>query len=140
MILLDPKSEKIRSDRIRIGFGSGLHTSSLHSTEQYIHKHNTNYTIQKYIHRKITQCKLHAGMRLYVHTKYFNWLALNMIQRFNARARTRDVILSGNIIFNLQGSMECSEFGAFFRAFPRAPQFFPQRIAGSAYEIGLQFD
>ena len=28
MILLDPKSEKIRLDRIRIGFGSDLHTSS----------------------------------------------------------------------------------------------------------------
>ena len=31
-------------------------------TEQYIHKHYTNYTIQKYMHRKITQCKLHAGV------------------------------------------------------------------------------
>ena len=29
MILLDPKSEKIRSDRIRIGFGSDLHISSI---------------------------------------------------------------------------------------------------------------
>ena len=28
IILLDPKSEKIRSDRIRIGFGSDLHTST----------------------------------------------------------------------------------------------------------------
>ena len=28
MILLDPKSEKIRSDRIRIGFGSDLHISN----------------------------------------------------------------------------------------------------------------
>ena len=31
------------------------------------------------MHRKITQCKLHAGMRPYVHNKYFNWLALDMI-------------------------------------------------------------
>ena len=58
--------------------------------------------------RKITQCHLHAGMRPYVRNKYFNWLALDMIQRFNTRAgvpkRTRDVILSSNIIFNfLQG-------------------------------------
>ena len=56
------------------------------------------------MHRKITQCKLHAGMRPYAHNKYFNWLALNMIQRYNTRARvvkrTKDVILSGNIIFN----------------------------------------
>ena len=60
------------------------------------------------MHRKITQCKLHAGIRPYVHNKYFNWLAFNMIQRYNTRARvpkrTKDVILSGNIIFNsLQG-------------------------------------
>ena len=78
-------------------------TLRLHSTEQYIHKHYTNYTIQKYMHRKITQCKLHPGMRPYAHNKYFNWLALNMIQHFNTRARvlkrTRDVILSNNIIF-----------------------------------------
>ena len=60
-------------------------TLRLHSTEQYIHKHYTNYTIQKYVHRKITQCKLHAGMRPYAHNKYFNWLALNMIQRYNLR-------------------------------------------------------
>ena len=56
------------------------------------------------MHRKITQCKLHAGMRPYAHNEYFNWLALNMIQRYNARERvvkrTKDVILSGNIIFN----------------------------------------
>ena len=38
-------------------------TLRLHRTEQYIHKYKTNYTIQKYMHRKITQCKLHAGMR-----------------------------------------------------------------------------
>ena len=31
MILLDPKSEKFRSDRIRIGFGSDLHISSCES-------------------------------------------------------------------------------------------------------------
>ena len=85
-----------------------LLTLHLHSTEQYIHKHNTNYTIQKYMHRKITQCKLHAGMRPYVRNKYFNWLALDIIQGFNTQAgvlkRTRDVILSSNIIFNaLQG-------------------------------------
>ena len=59
------------------------------------------------MHRKITQCKLHAGMRPYVHNKYFNWLALDMIQRFNTRTgvlkRTRDVILSSNIIFNSKG-------------------------------------
>ena len=49
-----------------------------------------------------------VGMRPYLHNKYFNWLALNMIQRYNTRATalktTKDVILSGNIIFNsLQG-------------------------------------
>ena len=78
-------------------------TLRLHSAEQYIHKHYTNYTIQKYIHRKITQCKLQAAMRPYVHNKYFNWLTLNKIQCFNTLARvlkrTRDVILLGNIIF-----------------------------------------
>ena len=41
-------------------------TLRLHSTEQYIHKYYTNYTIQKYIHRKIIQCKLHARMRPYM--------------------------------------------------------------------------
>ena len=71
-------------------------------------KHNINYAIEKYTNRKITQCKLHVGMRPYVHNKYFNWVALNMIQRFDTRARvlkrTKDVILSGNIIFySLQG-------------------------------------
>ena len=35
------------------------------------------------MHGKITQCKLHVGMRPYVRNKYFNWLALDMIQRFN---------------------------------------------------------
>ena len=35
----------------------------------------TSYTIEKYMHRKITQCKLHAIIRPYVHNKYFNWLA-----------------------------------------------------------------
>ena len=50
-------------------------TLRLYSTEQCIHKHNTNYTIEKYMHRKITQCKLHASIRPYVHNKYFNWLA-----------------------------------------------------------------
>ena len=69
----------------------------------------------------------------YVHNKYFNWFALNVIQHFNTRARvlkrTRGVILLSNIIFNsLQGLlvyyalpsvldpvvMECSEFRAFF--------------------------
>ena len=50
-------------------------TLHLHSTEQCIHKHNTNYTIEKYMHRKITQCKLHASIRPYVHNKYFNWIA-----------------------------------------------------------------
>ena len=77
-------------------------------TEQCIHKHNTNYpiAIEKYMHRKITQCKLHASIRPYVHNKYFNWL--NMIECFNTWVRvlkrTRDVILSSNIIFNsLQG-------------------------------------
>ena len=64
-----------------------LLTLRQHSTEQYINKHNTNNTIQKYIHRKITQCKLHAGMRPYVHNKHFNWLALNMIQCFNTQER-----------------------------------------------------
>ena len=83
-----------------------LNTLRLHSTEQYIHQHNTNYTIQKYM--QITQCKLHAGMRPHVHNKCFNWLALDMIQCFNTRARAlkraRDVIVPSNIIFNsLQG-------------------------------------
>ena len=55
-------------------------TLRLHSTEQSIHKHYTNYTIEKYMHRIITQCKLHANIRPHVHNKYFNWLALNMIQ------------------------------------------------------------
>ena len=60
------------------------------------------------MHRKITQCKLHASIRPYVHNKYFNFLALDMIQGFNTRAGdlkiTKDVILSSNIIFNsLQG-------------------------------------
>ena len=46
----------------------------IHSTEQCIQKHNTNYAIEKYTNRKITQCKLHASMRPYpyVHNKYFN--------------------------------------------------------------------
>ena len=32
-------------------------TLRLHSAEQCIEKRNTNYTIEKYMHRKITQCK-----------------------------------------------------------------------------------
>ena len=60
------------------------------------------------MHGKITQCKLHADMRPYVRNKYLNWLALDMIQRLNTRAgvpkKTKDVILSSNIIFDsLQG-------------------------------------
>ena len=81
-------------------------TLRLHRTKQYIHKYKTNYTIQKYMHRKITQCKLHACRHAtYVDNKYFSWLALdlNMIQRFNTRARvlkrTTDVILLSNVIF-----------------------------------------
>jgi hypothetical protein len=31
MNILVPKSERIRSDRIRIGFGSDLHTSNIHT-------------------------------------------------------------------------------------------------------------
>ena len=50
-------------------------TLRLHCTEQCIHKHNTNYTIEKYMHRKMTRCKLHGSIRPYVHNKYFNWLA-----------------------------------------------------------------
>ena len=50
-------------------------TLRLHRTKQSIQKHNTNYTIEKYMHRKNTQCKLHASIRPYVHNKYFNWLA-----------------------------------------------------------------
>ena len=106
-------------------------TLRLHSTEQYIHKHYTNYTIQKYMHRKITQCKLHAGMRQYVHNNL-------LTTRARVLKRTKDVILSGNIIFNsLQGLlrslniarlpsvldpivMECSEFRAFFWAFSQS--------------------
>ena len=40
MILLDPKSEKIRSDRIRIriGFGSDLHTSRSYSNFLLLHE------------------------------------------------------------------------------------------------------
>ena len=48
-------------------------TLRLHSTEQCIHKHNTNYTIEKYMRRKNAQCKLHTSFRPYVHNKYFNW-------------------------------------------------------------------
>ena len=47
-----------------------LLTLRLHSTEQCIHKHNTNYTMEKYMHRKITQCKLHASIQPNVHNKY----------------------------------------------------------------------
>ena len=132
----------------------------LHSTEQCIQKHNTNHAIEKYTNRKITQCKLHAGLRPYVHNKYFNWLALNMIQRFNTRARVlkriRDVIFSNNIIFySLQGLhrqelniarlpsvldpivMDALNSVYSFGLFPRAPRFFPQKIAGSCHEIAL---
>ena len=35
-------------------------TLCLHSTQQCIQKHNTNYATEKYTNRKITQCKLNA--------------------------------------------------------------------------------
>ena len=115
------------------------------------------------MHRKITQCKLHAGMRPYVYNKYFNWLALDMIQRFNTRARapktTRDVILSSNTVSlstPCKGSivkklhhiarlpsvldpivMDAGNSVHSFGLFPRAPRFLPQRIAGSGDEIGI---
>ena len=112
LIIQEGRSKIIQEAKYKLAYLTQLFKASLtlrlHSTEQYIHKHYTNYTIQKYMHRKITSRKLHAGMRPYVHNKYFNWLALNMIQRYNTRARvlkrTKDIILSGNIIFNsLQG-------------------------------------
>ena len=82
-------------------------TLRLHSTEQYIHKHYTNYTIQKYMHRKITQCKLHAGMRQYVHNNL-------LTTRARVLKRTKDVILSGNIIFNsLQGLLRSLNIARF---------------------------
>ena len=71
----------------------------LHNTKIYEQK---NYTMQNYIKA--------CDHITYVHNKYFNWFALNKTQHFNTRARvlkrTRDVILSSNIIFNsLQGSI-----------------------------------
>ena len=33
---------------------------------------------------------------MYIHNKYFNWLALNMIQRFNTRARVLRRTRDGN--------------------------------------------
>ena len=58
------------------------------------------------MHRKITQCKLHAGMQPYVDNKYFNWFALSVIQLYTttqvrALKGTKDIIRSGNIIFNI---------------------------------------
>ena len=113
------------------------------------------------MHGKITQCKLHAGMRPYVRNKYLNWLALDMIQRLNTRAgvlkRTRrnsfeqyhfqllaraPSLRSLNIarlpsvldpiVMNAVNSVHS------FGLFPRPPRFLPQRIAGSGYEI--EFD
>ena len=69
-------------------------TLRLHDTEQDIPKqyklHNTNNTQTKYIQN--------------VHNKYFNWIALNVIQRFNTWAevlkRTGDIALSSIIVFD----------------------------------------
>ena len=84
-----------------------LLTLRLHSTEQCVHKHDTNYTIEKYMQRNYTM-QITSKHSTICSSQIFNWLALNMIQRFNTRARvlkrTRDLILPSNIIFNsLQG-------------------------------------
>ena len=51
MILPDPKSEKIRSDRIRIGFGSDLHISN-HSRRHCVRRtksHGTRFRFVPYV-------------------------------------------------------------------------------------------
>ena len=81
------------------------------------------------------QCKLHAGMRTCIFITCFNWLALNMIQRFDTRARvlrrTRDVILSSNIFNSLQ-RVYCI-IRAFFLAFSQSPTNPLTRIAGGLW-------
>ena len=47
-----------------------------------LHNGNNSYTEKLHnanLPRQITQYKLYAGMRPYVHNKYFNWLAVNVI-------------------------------------------------------------
>ena len=108
------------------------------------------------MHGKITQCKLHAGMRPYVRNKYLNWLALDMIQRLNTRAGVlnsfeqyhfqllaRAPSLRSLNIARLPSVLDPIVMNAVnsvhsFGLFPRAPRFLPQRIAGSGYEI--EFD
>ena len=52
-------------------------TLRLHSTEQCIQKHNTNYTIEKYTYaqKNYTMQITCKHLTIYVHNKYFNWLA-----------------------------------------------------------------
>ena len=114
------------------------------------------------MHRKITQCKLHASIRPYVHNKYFIWLApilfsilipgqefLKELGTQFFRAISFSTPCKGSIVKKLKFArlpsvldpivMECSEFCAFFSAFSQSPtiRFLPQRIAGSGYEVGL---
>ena len=82
------------------------HWRTIHSQAQY-KLHNTKIYAQKNYTMQIT-CMQACDHITYVHNKYFNGFALNMIQHFNTRARvlkrTRDITLSSNIIFNsLQG-------------------------------------
>ena len=72
-------------------------TLRLHSTEQCIHKHNTNYTIEKYTHRKITQCKLHASIRPYMFITNTSTGALQLIVPLNNEhfMQTKDVFPRG---------------------------------------------
>ena len=98
-------------DRKLINFLQNYTTSyyrTIHSQAQY-KLYNTKIYAQKNYTMQIT-CRHACDHITYVHNKYFNWFALNIIQHFNTRARvlkrTRDVILSSNIIFNslqLQG-------------------------------------
>ena len=87
-------------------------TLHLHSTEQCIQKHYTNYAIEKYTQCKLQTEKLHNANDMHAcdHMFITNTLMvnLNMIQHFKIWARVlkraRDAILSSNIIFHsLQG-------------------------------------
>ena len=55
---------------------------TIHSHAHY-KLHNTKICTQNNYTMQIT-CR---HVTIYVHNKYFNWLALNMMQRFNTRAR-----------------------------------------------------
>ena len=93
-------------------------------------------------------------MRPYVRKKYFNWLAVDMIQRFNTRAgvlkRTRRNSFEQYHFQLLAGAPSLRSLNIVrlpsvldpivmkwhsFGLFPKAPRFLPQRIAGSGYEI-----